>query len=71
LEFVKGQAFHPADFRIRSDGVCRLNPEKWPGAWWGSPLAVELWTSLFSAQFSVRNVTCRCSLTLFSPDHFI
>jgi CRISP-associated protein Cas1 len=27
LEFVQSYAFHPADFTIRSDGVCRLNPE--------------------------------------------
>jgi CRISPR associated protein Cas1 len=27
LEFVKGHVFDPADFVIRSDGVCRLNPE--------------------------------------------
>lgn len=27
LEFVQGHTFHPADFTIRSDGVCRLNPE--------------------------------------------
>lgn len=27
LEFVKGNTFDPADFTIRSDGVCRLNPE--------------------------------------------
>jgi CRISP-associated protein Cas1 len=27
LEFVKGAVFDPADFTIRSDGVCRLNPE--------------------------------------------
>jgi CRISPR-associated protein Cas1 len=27
LEFIKGQVFDPADFVIRSDGVCRLNPE--------------------------------------------
>jgi CRISP-associated protein Cas1 len=27
LDFVKGQVFNPADFIIRSDGVCRLNPE--------------------------------------------
>ncbi len=27
LEFVKGHIFDPADFGIRSDGVCRLNPE--------------------------------------------
>jgi CRISP-associated protein Cas1 len=27
LEFVQSQTFHPADFTIRSDGVCRLNPE--------------------------------------------
>jgi CRISPR associated protein Cas1 len=27
LEFVQEQTFHPADFAIRSDGVCRLNPE--------------------------------------------
>jgi CRISPR associated protein Cas1 len=27
LEFVKGRVFDPADFVIRSDGVCRLNPE--------------------------------------------
>jgi AraC-like DNA-binding protein len=27
LEFVKGYVFDPADFVIRSDGVCRLNPE--------------------------------------------
>jgi CRISPR associated protein Cas1 len=27
LEFVKGHVFHSADFIIRSDGVCRLNPE--------------------------------------------
>jgi hypothetical protein len=24
---VKGQVFDPADFVIRTDGVCRLNPE--------------------------------------------
>jgi CRISP-associated protein Cas1 len=27
LEFVKSRKFHSADFVIRSDGVCRLNPE--------------------------------------------
>jgi CRISPR-associated protein Cas1 len=27
LDFVKGHVFGPADFVIRSDGVCRLNPE--------------------------------------------
>jgi CRISPR-associated protein Cas1 len=27
LDFVKGQVFDPADFAIRADGVCRLNPE--------------------------------------------
>jgi CRISPR-associated protein Cas1 len=27
LEFVQAHTFHPADFTIRSDGVCRLNPE--------------------------------------------
>lgn len=27
LEFVKGHVSDPADFTIRSDGVCRLNPE--------------------------------------------
>ena len=27
LEFVRSHTFHPADFTIRSDGVCRLNPE--------------------------------------------
>jgi CRISP-associated protein Cas1 len=27
LEFVHAHTFHPADFTIRSDGVCRLNPE--------------------------------------------
>jgi CRISP-associated protein Cas1 len=27
LDFVKGHDFSPADFVIRSDGVCRLNPE--------------------------------------------
>jgi CRISP-associated protein Cas1 len=27
LEFVKGHVFDPSDFVIRSDGVCRLNPE--------------------------------------------
>jgi CRISPR-associated endonuclease Cas1 len=27
LEFVQSHTFHPADFVIRSDGVCRLNPE--------------------------------------------
>jgi CRISPR associated protein Cas1 len=26
LEFVKSHKFHAADFVIRSDGVCRLNP---------------------------------------------
>src|SRR6266567_7934045 len=31
LEFVRARTFHPADFTIRPDGVCRLNPEmaKW------------------------------------------
>jgi len=27
LEFINGHFFHPADFVLRSDGVCRLNPE--------------------------------------------
>jgi CRISP-associated protein Cas1 len=27
LKFVQEHTFHPADFIIRSDGVCRLNPE--------------------------------------------
>ena len=27
LDFVKAMVFDPADFTIRSDGVCRLNPE--------------------------------------------
>jgi CRISP-associated protein Cas1 len=27
LEFVKSYVFDPADFVIRSDGVCRHNPE--------------------------------------------
>ena len=27
LEFVRGHVFDPADFVIRSDGVCRLNSE--------------------------------------------
>jgi CRISPR/Cas system-associated endonuclease Cas1 len=27
LEFIKAHVFDPADFIIRSDGVCRLNPE--------------------------------------------
>jgi CRISPR-associated protein Cas1 len=27
LEFIMGHVFHPADFVIRLDGVCRLNPE--------------------------------------------
>jgi len=27
LEFVQAHTFHPADFTMRSDGVCRLNPE--------------------------------------------
>jgi CRISP-associated protein Cas1 len=27
LDFVKGHVFDPADFVIRSDGVCRLNPK--------------------------------------------
>ena len=27
LEFVQAHVFHPTDFTIRSDGVCRLNPE--------------------------------------------
>jgi CRISPR-associated endonuclease Cas1 len=27
LQFIQERTFHPADFTIRSDGVCRLNPE--------------------------------------------
>ena len=27
LDFVKSHVFDPADFVIRTDGVCRLNPE--------------------------------------------
>jgi hypothetical protein len=27
LDFVKSRVFGPADFVIRTDGVCRLNPE--------------------------------------------
>jgi CRISP-associated protein Cas1 len=26
-DFIKGHVFDPADFVIRVDGVCRLNPE--------------------------------------------
>jgi CRISP-associated protein Cas1 len=27
LQFVQSHTFQPADFTIRSDGACRLNPE--------------------------------------------
>jgi CRISPR/Cas system-associated endonuclease Cas1 len=27
LDLVRNQVFEPADFMIRKDGVCRLNPE--------------------------------------------
>jgi CRISP-associated protein Cas1 len=27
LDFVMGHALDPADFIIRPDGICRLNPE--------------------------------------------
>jgi CRISP-associated protein Cas1 len=27
LDFIRGRVFDPADFVIRNDGVCRLNPE--------------------------------------------
>jgi CRISPR-associated protein Cas1 len=27
VDFVKGHVFDPSDFLVRSDGVCRLNPE--------------------------------------------
>jgi CRISPR-associated protein Cas1 len=27
LEFARAHTFHPADFTIKSDGVCRINPE--------------------------------------------
>jgi CRISP-associated protein Cas1 len=27
LDFMKGRVFDPADFVIRTDGVCRLNPK--------------------------------------------
>jgi CRISP-associated protein Cas1 len=27
LDFIRAHVFDPADFVIRSDGVCRLNPE--------------------------------------------
>jgi CRISPR-associated protein Cas1 len=27
LDFVKAHVLNPADFVIRTDGVCRLNPE--------------------------------------------
>jgi CRISPR-associated protein Cas1 len=27
LDFVRGHVFDPADFLIRADGICRLNPE--------------------------------------------
>ena len=27
LDFVKGHVFDPADFVIRTHGICRLNPE--------------------------------------------
>jgi hypothetical protein len=27
LDFIEGYVFDPADFVIRADGVCRLNPE--------------------------------------------
>jgi CRISP-associated protein Cas1 len=27
LEFVQAHTFQPGDFTIRSDGVCRINPE--------------------------------------------
>jgi hypothetical protein len=27
VDFAKGHVFDPADFVIRADGACRLNPE--------------------------------------------
>jgi hypothetical protein len=27
LDFLKANPLHPADFTIRADGVCRVNPE--------------------------------------------
>ena len=27
VDFVKGHVFDPTDFVIRTDGVCRLNPQ--------------------------------------------
>jgi CRISPR/Cas system-associated endonuclease Cas1 len=38
LEFVKAHKFHAADFVIRMDGVCRLNPamvRRVAGIGWG------------------------------------
>jgi hypothetical protein len=30
LDFVKGHVFDPADFVIRTDGVCRPDSDRWP-----------------------------------------
>jgi len=30
--FVQAHTFHPAEFTIRSDGLCKLN-QKWRGTW--------------------------------------
>jgi CRISP-associated protein Cas1 len=50
LNFVKSYKFHAADFVIRVDGVCRLNPEidsipKWRKEW-------RRWTLLSTAVFA-------------------
>ena len=38
LNFIMGHVFDPADFVIRSDGVCRLNPEM------ARTVVTRLWT---------------------------
>jgi CRISPR-associated endonuclease Cas1 len=45
LEFIKGHVFDPADFVIRSEGVCRLNPE------------MAAWVATFVARRNLANHT--------------
>jgi CRISP-associated protein Cas1 len=55
LEFVQAHTFHPADFTIRSDGVCRINPEMARRLCSiGSPPTRDVWSSLIPTSIRVR-----------------
>jgi hypothetical protein len=57
LDFVKANALHPADLTIRTDGVCRLNPEL-------TRRLVQLVTAPPVAGLSSTNMITQCPLAI-------